>query len=71
MNVQAPNLGILTLYGEAAQTSAKTFRLLTKSYRFGRVGLGEAVSATGQGLRSQPSPPIATFSAAGNNAISR
>lgn len=69
VNVISPNQGVLTVMGEAVQTKSGTFTLQSKQYRFGRRGLREDVMATGQGIRSQPSPPVASFPTAGANFV--
>jgi hypothetical protein len=71
VNVISSNQGVLTVMGEATQARAGTFTLQRKQYRFGRRGLREAVMVTGQGIRSQVSPPVASFAIAGANLVTR
>ncbi|HEY8094371.1 MAG TPA: hypothetical protein VID93_11330 [Acidimicrobiales bacterium] len=63
LTVIAPDVGIPTLIGDLRQTSAAS---VGGGHKFGQVGTKLRLVATGIGNRSQPDPPVATLSVAGN-----
>jgi hypothetical protein len=69
LNVQAPNVGEETGSAWAVQTAAGIFHLGAHSYRFGRLGLNERFFTTGEGRRTQATPPKSEFALAGNATV--
>jgi hypothetical protein len=63
--VTAPNQAVTTLTGELLQTRAATFTLGGRRYQLGHKGLRLRMTVTGQGSRTNPSPPRAVFDVAG------
>jgi hypothetical protein len=63
--VYAPNEAIAEITGELRQHSAHRFSLAGHHHRIGERGLRLELSAVGQGRRTQPTPPVATFDVAG------
>ena len=71
LNVQAPNVGVGTNFGEFTQTGATTFTLAGITYQLGRVGLLERMFSTGQAIRTDANPLTtkSTTLAAGNAVV--
>ncbi len=63
LTVIAPDIGIPTLIGDLRQTAAAS---VGGGHKFGQVGTKLRLVATGIGNPSQPDPPVATLSVAGN-----
>jgi hypothetical protein len=66
LNVQAPNMGIISAVADLIQLSVNSFRLDGVPYRLGRRNLRERLWATGQGTRTQDDPLQAFFLWGGN-----
>ena len=68
-NVQAPNMGITQVWADLRETRARDFVLGGHRYQFGKVGLLERLTATGEGTRLDPTVPRATYVMAANATI--
>lgn len=68
LNVQAPNLGVGTNFGELTQTGVSAFDLGGQTYQIGRVGLIERTFSTGEGTRTDPITPK-SFTVLSGNAV--
>jgi hypothetical protein len=69
LNVQAPNLGVSTGFGELVRQTAGVFTLGAQSYQFGRVGLMEREFFTGEGTRTDPIVPRSFIVGGGNTLV--
>jgi hypothetical protein len=69
LNVQAPNLGISTNFGEFTQTGVSPFDLSGTTYQLGRVGLLERTFSTGEGTRTDPITPQSFLVVSGNAVV--
>ena len=68
LNVQAPNLGVGTNFGELTQTGVNAFDLDGQTYQIGRVGLMERTFSTGEGTRTNAVIPQ-SFTVLSGNAV--
>ena len=68
LNVQAPNLGVSTNFGEFTQTGVGSFILDGQTYELGRVGLMERLFSTGEGTRTNAVIPQ-SFTVLSGNAV--
>jgi hypothetical protein len=68
LNVQAPNLGVGTNFGELTQTGVSAFDLGGQTYQIGRVGLMERTFSTGEGTRTNAVIPQ-SFTVLSGNAV--
>lgn len=68
LNVQAPNVGVSTNFGEFTQMGAGSFVLNGSTYQLGRVGLMERLFSTGEGVRTNAVIPQ-SFTVLSGNAI--
>jgi hypothetical protein len=68
LNVQAPNLGVATNFGELVQTGISVFDLDGQTYQIGRVGLMERTFSTGEGTRTNAVIPQ-SFTILSGNAV--
>jgi hypothetical protein len=57
LNVQSPNAGIASVFGELTRQTIGTFILNAQTYRFGRDGMMERHYVTGEGVRTDPIAP--------------
>jgi hypothetical protein len=69
LNVQAPNLGVGTNFGELAQTGISSFDLGGQTYQIGRVGLMERTFSTGEGTRTNAVIPQSLTILSGNAVV--
>jgi hypothetical protein len=63
--VFAPNQAISHIEGELTQRGARAFTLAGERSHLGHRGLRLHLTASGQGMRTQPTPPRAVFDVAG------
>jgi hypothetical protein len=63
--VFAPNQAISHLEGDLVQHGGRAFALAGRRSRIGHHGLRLRLSTSGQGMRTQPTPPQAVFDVAG------
>jgi hypothetical protein len=68
LNVQAPNLGVGTNFGELVQTGVGVFDLGGQTYQIGRLGLMERTFSTGEGTRTNAIIPQ-SFTVLSGNAV--
>jgi hypothetical protein len=61
VNVQQPNEGVVSTSSDMTQTSATPFTIGTTQYVLGHTGLVLHLTATGQGVRSEPTEPRASI----------
>jgi subtilisin family serine protease len=66
LNVQEPNVGVLSTVADASQDSAEVFMINGQSYQLGHPGLTERFTLFGQGFRSSTEPLAAQYRFAGN-----
>ena len=66
LNVQGPNLGLSTVFGEITHLTADPFTLGGQSYVLGRPGLLVREFFTGEGTRTDPITPKSFTVGAGN-----
>jgi hypothetical protein len=71
LNVQAPNLGIGMGAADATQLNSVPFILGGHAYSFGRKGMTERFSTSGEGRRTSVQPSISQFVIAGNVVVTR
>ena len=69
LNVQAPNLGVGTNFGELTQTGVSAFDLGGQTYQIGRVGLMERTFSTGEGTRTDAITPKSFIVLSGNAVV--
>lgn len=69
LNVQAPNLGVGTNFGELTQTGVNAFDLDGQTYQIGRVGLMERTFSTGEGTRTNAVIPQSLTILSGNAVV--
>jgi hypothetical protein len=69
--VFAPNQAVSHIEGELHQEGAREFALAGRRSRLGRDGLRLRLTASGQGMRTQPAPPSAVFDVAGHLDLAR
>lgn len=65
VNVQAPDKGIATGSADLSQSKAGSFDVNGQRYRFGRTGLLQKLTFTGEATRSDKVPPASTADVAG------
>jgi hypothetical protein len=66
LNVQSPNAGVASVFGELTRQTMGTFILNAQTYRFGRDGMMERHYFAGEGVRTDPVAPKSFTVGSGN-----